>query len=119
MQLPFCTAVQHLSPVHETESQTHAPLLQRCPAWHGAPLPHAHCPFTHESENPPRHGMHAPASMPHALALVAVTHALPMQHPFGHETESQTQCPCAQCWPTSQVAPAPHWQVAVFPASTH
>ena len=75
---------------HEVESHTQVVPLQRCPGAQLAPLPHWQLPFVHAFA---RTGSHAMQVAP-AVAQVPVDCALqvePVQHPEGHEVESQTQ----------------------------
>jgi hypothetical protein len=98
---------------HETRSQTHAPLRQRCPSVHAAPVPHWHCPA---AEQPSArivavalHAEHSAPGAPQAFCESGV-HTLPAQHPLGHDVASQTQDPCEQCRPAPHAAPVPHRQ---------
>lgn len=98
-------------------SQTHAPLTQRCPEPHGAPVPQAHSPSVHRSE-PASHAVHISPPSPHAV-LLGITHVAPEQHPSGHVAALQlVQAPPVHVLPPLQALhrppPMPH-AVAVSP----
>jgi hypothetical protein len=88
-------------PGHEAALQTQAPPAQAWPAPHAGPDPHWQTPFAQESAVVESHATHATPPVPQADAL-GVMQAVPAQHPFGHETESQTQVPFRHLWPGMQ-----------------
>jgi hypothetical protein len=51
-----------------------------------------------------------PPLPPQFVAVMAVTHVLPEQHPLGHDVESHLQEPEAQCSPDGHWPPTPHEQ---------
>ncbi len=97
-------------PVHEVESQTHAPPTQRWPAAHGLPAPHMHAPCAeHASDVIASHRMHWPPPTPHCTSERG-WHTLPSQQPFGQLVASQVHTPPSHFWPLVHAAEAPHWQ---------
>lgn len=106
--------VRHVVPeqqplAQEVLSQTHAPLTQRCPAPHGAPVPHWQVPVAeHRSETAPQLTQALPV-MPQ-LPTAAVLQVVPLQQPLRHESASQMHAPPTQRWPAAHAAPAPHEQ---------
>lgn len=63
-----------LVPQHPAQlagSQTQLPLLQRCPAAQGWPVPHAHWPLAQRSASSGSHAVHALPWRPHAVRLLA------------------------------------------------
>ncbi len=113
LAVPVRQAVPEQQPLgHDVRSQTHAPLTQRWPAPHGAPVPHWQAPAAeHRSEAAPQL-MQALPELPQ-LAAAAVLHVVPLQHPPLHESVSQMHAPPTQRWPAAQEAPAPHEQAPV------
>lgn len=79
-----------LVPLH-----THWPATHASPAPHAGPVPHPHAPFVHESAVVALQRLHAPPPVPHVPSDCAL-HALPAQHPFGHEVASHTHTPPLQ-----------------------
>ncbi len=94
---------------HEVRSQTQAPLTQRWPAAHGAPVPHWQVPVAEQRSAPPPQLTQALPVTPQ-VAAAAVLQAVPAQQPLRHESASQMQVPATQRWPALQAGPAPHAQ---------
>ncbi len=109
--------VRHVVPeqqplAQDVLSQTQAPLTQRWPAPHGAPVPHWQVPAVeHRSEAAPQLTQALPETP--QLPTAAVLHVVPLQQPLRHESASQMQAPPTQRWPAAQDAPAPQEQVPV------
>ncbi|MDP3238004.1 MAG: hypothetical protein Q8N26_34755 [Myxococcales bacterium] len=94
---------------HEVASHTQAPAAQRCPVAQGMVVPQRQAPDVQRSDALPQAAHEAP-EVPHCETVVLVMHELPLQHPDGHEVESQTQVPDAQRWPAPQGEFVPHLQ---------
>jgi hypothetical protein len=77
---------------HEVLSQTQLPFTHSCPAAHAGLVPHTHCPALEQPSPDDPHVVQAPPSVPQ-LTDDAVSHAVPLQHPFGHEAASHTHAP--------------------------
>jgi hypothetical protein len=92
---------------HDVASHTQAPPLQRWPAPHTGPEPHAQLPFAHRSACVASQATQATPLVPH-VAVAGVRHVLPEQQPLGHDVASHTHTPPLQRWPTAHIAPAPH-----------
>jgi hypothetical protein len=93
----------------DVRSQTHAPLTQRWPVPHGAPLPHWQAPVAEQrSEAAPQLTQALPETP--QLATAAVLHVVPLQQPPRHEIASQMHAPPTQRCPAEQDGPAPHEQ---------
>jgi hypothetical protein len=58
--------------------------------------------------SPPGQLAHALPPLPQAPSLLPGWHVLLAQHPFGHETPSQTHAPLRHRCPAEHAAPAPH-----------
>jgi hypothetical protein len=81
---------------HDIESHTHAPPLQRWPATHAAPTPHAHDPSAPQwSALLPSHATHAAPLAPQ-VASAGVLHTPPVQQPVAHDVASHTHAPPLQ-----------------------
>lgn len=80
---------------HETESQTHSPELQRCPAPHALPAPHAQRPVAEQLSELAPHAAHASPAAPHA-ALEGTRQLAPEQQPPAHPALHPEQVPPAQ-----------------------
>jgi hypothetical protein len=61
-----------------------------------------------ETQLLPMHDLHAAPPVPHAELLVPAAQLVPMQHPLGQETLSQTQEPPTQCLPVAHAGVLPH-----------
>lgn len=96
----------------EVPSQTQLPPLQRCPVAQTPPVgPHTHCPLVvQRSVTVEPHGKHAAPPVPQFARVGGETHWLLMQHPDGHEVESQTHFPPAHRCPVPQGAWLPQTQ---------
>jgi hypothetical protein len=95
---------------HEVRSQTQAPLTQRWPVAHGAPVPHWQVPVAEQRSAPAPQLTQALPVTPQ-VAAAAGLQVVPAQQPLRHESASQMQMPAAQRWPALHAAPAPHAQV--------
>jgi hypothetical protein len=81
---------------HEVASHVQAPSRHRCPTAHSPLAPQRHTPAGEQlSVRAPSHAAHWLPSVPHAAKL-DVSHALPEQHPVGHEVELQMHVPFEQ-----------------------
>lgn len=100
-------------PEHETVSQTHWLLKQRCPVPHAGPAPHAHEPAAQLFALVRSHAWHEVPAVPQMDVESVVTHAFPLQHPPAHETASQTHTLLAQRVPTPQGPLVPQRQLPV------
>ncbi len=109
--MPVRQVVPEQQPLgHEVRSQTQAPLTQRWPVPHGAPVPHWQAPVAEQwSEAAPQLTQALPETP--QLATPAVLHVVPLQQPLLHESASQMQAPLTQRCPEAQADPAPHEQV--------
>jgi hypothetical protein len=96
---------------HDVASHTQLPLTHRWPAAQtDPPVPQLQAPATHRSALAPQ-AEQAPPPPPHWLLDVAVTHVEPLQHPVGHDDESQTHAPDTQRCPDAHAGPAPQRQL--------
>jgi len=93
---------------HEVELQTHWPCaLHTCPTPQGGPCPQLHAPADEQLlASLEVQATHAAPSIPQ-VANAEVMHVFPLQHPFGHEVELQTQLPPLQICPAPQGAEVP------------
>jgi hypothetical protein len=111
---------------HDVASQAHVPPEQTCPLAHAVPPPHVQAPLAEQPSAVEPQLTHAAPAAPHALVAVPGRHALPWQHPVGHDAGSQTHLPPEQACPVPHTAPPPQLQVplaeqpsAVEPQLTH
>jgi hypothetical protein len=79
-------------PGQPTELQMHAPPTHASPGPQGALFPHMHAPPTHESLVVGSHTLQLPPPAPQVESDGGL-HVAPLQHPVGHEVESQTHLP--------------------------
>jgi len=108
LAVPVKQVVPEQQPLgHDVRSQTHAPLTQRWPVPHGAPLPHWHAPLAEQrSDAAPQLTQALPVTP--QLATAAVLQVVPLQQPLRHEIASQMHAPPTQRCPLAQAGPAPH-----------
>ena len=106
---------------HEDTLQTQTPFEQICPATHAARPPQVQDPDAeHPSAVMPQELQLAPPA-PHVDAD-GEWHALPAQHPVGHDEALHTQAPPTQACPAVHAGPdpqvhAPPWQPSALLAS--
>jgi hypothetical protein len=77
---------------HEVASHAQALGLQCWPGAHPALVPHSHAPPMQAVASIGSHATHAAPPIPHVASEDAL-HALPAQHPFGHDAALHTHCP--------------------------
>jgi hypothetical protein len=102
--------LQH--PAQLVASQTHAPLMQRCPAAH-VDVPHMHTPAEHVSVVIVAQLAHTAPDVPHWAFVAGVTQ-LPVglvQQPPEQLVSSQTHVPLEHRWPFAHCALVPHMHV--------
>ncbi len=104
--LPDRHVVPLQQPAHDSASQTHAPLRQRCPLPQAGPTPHAQAPVGEQRSERASQAAHATPEAPHA-PVDGVRHVVPEQQPPGQLDASQTQAPFTQLWPAPQAGPFP------------
>ena len=96
----------------EVRSQTHAPLTQRWPPAHGAPVPHWQVPVVeHRSAPAPQLTQALPVTP--QVAAAAVLQTVPAQQPAPHDSASQMQVPPAQRCAAPHSAAPPQVQAPV------
>ena len=94
-------AVLHVVPVqqplrHESASQMHAPLTQRCPVAQAAPAPHEQAPADEQpSATAGSQVMHAAPAAPQRDSE-RDTQVAPSQQPLGHDAALHTHLPLTQ-----------------------
>lgn len=54
--------------------------------------------------------VHADPPAPHIALTLPVSHLVPVQHPFGHETPLQTHAPATHTCPAAHMGPDPQVQ---------
>jgi hypothetical protein len=87
----------------EIESQTQSPSTQRAPPWQAAPRPQLQPPSATQTSALIPHAWQIAPPCPQSLAVIASTQALPVQHPWGHESGVQAQAPFWHSRPAPQL----------------